>query len=299
MGIKVGKFKIDSDPKDPPVMALAGKLVSDQIYYVSHNWSDKTTWWTRSIKVTNKALVRDGVDGRIYDSGEPHWIDVSHGKLYRERSSDYDDYRVVVTVDGVVKTQTTIDADAWPNFQTQDGDYEVDFVAGQVKFLADPGASADVRATFYKVNPVLSAAEQSVFVVRPRAGKKIKLEKVEVQFEKGIEIRDTICSAPFIPVGGGIYVEVPGQRGIYQTWDDYLAEAQGNYPVIPGGFIAGKRGIANDVIQLPWNWVGAKTFDHASGVEIRVWLENGRTFTPPVGSRGMCSVTFYCLEYDQ
>jgi hypothetical protein len=299
MARPVGKFEIYVPNKlEPPTMSI--KPICDQIYIVTHNWGDKTTWYQEAIKVTQKTLTRDGGDGRIYHSSEPNWIDASHGKLYMEdwvlsygtSSFDFSDYKIIVTVDDVEKTESTIDSDAWPN---TDGDFYVDYENGDVKFDEDPGASAVVKATYYKVDPAKSTADQSRFTVKPESGHMLRIEKVEVQFTKGINLSDTMVSAAFAPLPPTYEVgEVPDSRAMYKSFMDYLNEAQGNYPVVPSGFITGSRGLNVDMIQLPWNWLGIKLLKSSQLAEIRMWLENGNVFT-----NGIATATFYCQTCEE
>jgi hypothetical protein len=294
MARPVGKFEMYvPDKLNPPV--VSSRPISEQLYIVSHSWSDKTTWWQQSAKSTQEVLERDGTDGRIYHSDNTDWIDVTHGKIYLEdwiaaygnRSQDFSDYHIVVTVDDVEKTEATIDSDAWPD---SDGDYVVDYDIGDIKFDVDPGASAVIKATYYSVDTTKDASLQSRFTILPPSGCLIRIEKAEAQFSNGISMNDTLVSSAYAPLGPGYsMIEIPNSRTAYKGFMDYLNEAQGNYPIVPANFVTGARGISVDMIQIPWNWLGVKVLKASQGAEVRMRLENGNVFT-----NGICSCTFYC-----
>jgi len=93
---------------------------------VTHNWCDPTTWYTESERVTDEELSDTG-DGLTFDSVHEDWIDLVHGKVYREDLISAP-YLPVVKVDGVEKTARAPWADSG-------GDYEIDYASGQVTFF--------------------------------------------------------------------------------------------------------------------------------------------------------------------
>lgn len=90
-------------------------------------------------------------------------------------------------------------------------------------------------------------------------------------------------------------VEAYGTRKTYKTLSDYLNEATGNYAEIPGGMVAGDRGNTQSILQIPWDWVGAKALKSSDYALIKVFLEHGVAFT---GTDAFVTLTIYCQVYD-
>ena len=105
---------------------------------VTYNWCDKCTWYQGSTRKTGHALTLD--TGLVYDSGIQNWIDLTHGRLYREDlvSADY----LVKVYDGATElTERTPFADSG-------GDYVVDYKTGKVTLAQAPsGAVTDIDLT--------------------------------------------------------------------------------------------------------------------------------------------------------
>lgn len=80
--------------------------------------------------------------------------------------------------------------------------------------------------------------------------------------------------------GAPVKYEIPETRDTYNTFQDYLNDATGNYSYIPAGFSTGLRGCAHGILQIPFDWLGSKHIDDAKGVELRIWLKDGVEFGP-------------------
>jgi len=260
--------------------------------FMSHNWCDKTTWYTMSSRVVNEVLTENSATE--FASANPYWIDVTHGKITQEYRL-YDSYYVAVTVDDVAMTESSPD--------TTDGDYQVDYETGVVTFNSSQSGKT-VKATY-------SYATTSDFFVEPNPGTKLRFTAVEAQFSTDLVLTDTVIFdfegyvqyyAPQLvndvnpdyvtsfPTGTRIPL---GYRREYKTMYDYIAEAQRAYPEIPALGGPGWRGLQNpiQVYRWPYQEDATRDIDSASGMRIRIKLSSD---VPYGGSKA--SVTLYSIS---
>lgn len=205
---KAKKVTLDGSDKviGAPIIATAPRPATTQYIDVTHNWADKTTWYTMAAQKVGEALTQHaapvvdvhGGQYRLDDGGGspvPFWIDANHRKLYREyvRHQDkiariYDDGSEVV----VAKFGEDKDSDGV--------DCEIDYVTGIVTFDKNYSVTGPITGDFYHVDPSLGGAEQSIYIMKPPVGYKVLLERVEVQFTKGIDVKDDTVFTAFIPL---------------------------------------------------------------------------------------------------
>ncbi len=252
------------------------RKVGSGLICVTHNWCDPTTWYTQSVRVENENLVDSG-DGLTFVSAFPNWIDMKHGKVYREDLISAG-YLPVVKVDGVVKTERA----PWA---TEGGVFQIDYKTGQVTFFSSV-AGRTVTASY-------SRAAGSMFIIRPEAGKRLWVEYSEVQFSKDILLKASTHFQPWAYNPADPPNKVPvASPTTYKTLDNYIEEANGAYPLIPA--MGGARGFAQDRITFPFKYATVKELLSSIGLEIRVWLEGD---VPYEGEYG--TATFYCTSYDE
>jgi hypothetical protein len=383
------------DESSPPVVAQGPRPKVSQYLDCSHNWADKTSWHTNAAQKTGYSCPQD--TGQVYDSGVTFWIDASHFKIYREATRHSD--RVAKVYDNGVEK---IIAGVGETEESAGVDCSVDYVTGKITFASGYTVTGPVTADFWHVDTSLSAAKQSEFILRPPTGDLVLLERVETQFTKSVDIKDTTHFAAFTYLGylaiqtdntldpaaygtGGeledglsflitdaanlhasfgtisgvadndivvyredrdsgeadgfvvwfdasaessgtamnllagtspaptvktwdgatwsaegygapVKVEYPETRDTYPDFQSYLNDATGNYAVIPGSFVTGDRGCAHDILQIPFNWLGAKHLNDSLGVELRVWLDGGVEFGPD--RTHFATATFYGQIHD-
>lgn len=252
------------------------RLEGSQAVIVSHNWCDKCTWYGQSVRVLGETLSTE--DGYNFSSQHQYWVDLTHGRVYREDLVS-STYKPKVYVDGIVKTERT-------PFATSGGDFEINYENGTVLFYSDQ--------TGKTITSDYSYQNGSRFIVAPKSGKKLWVEKSEVQFSVDVEINDTIhfqawATNPYNPSQ-----KIPvTEKTSYKVARDFVDEAQGVYPQVPA-FGGTRRGLPCAHIVFPFNYLQIKEIKYSQGVEIRVWLEKNTCFGGTFGT-----ATFYCTSFDE
>lgn len=240
---------------------------------VTHNWCDKTTWYQKSTRLIGETLSDSG-DHKTFESANLFWIDLSHGKVYREDVVSAT-YLPIVKVDGEVKTERAPWAESG-------GDFEVDYAAGTVTFFAEQTGAVTAAYSF---------AGSSLFTVAPVAGRKLVIESSEVQFADDIEMLDSIHFQPWAYNPADLPNKVAvAAATTYKTIRDYVDEAIGVYPVIPaiGGLT---RGLQRPHVVFPFNYKTVKELKSSQGLEIRIWLGDDKVF-----GGEFSTATFYCTS---
>jgi len=255
--------------------ALEPRKDGSGVVIVTYNWCDKCTWYQGSTRKTGQALTLDS--GTTYESGFANWIDLTHGRLYREDLVSAD-YLVKVYDDGVELTPRE-------PFATSGGDYTVDYENGKVTLAAAP--SGAVTADFSHENG-------SLFTIAPLEGKRLWVEESEVQFSSDIDIKDTIHFQAWAYNPADLPNKVPvTEKTTYKTAGDFVDEARGTYPQVPA-FGGSTRGLSQPHLVFPFKYLQLKELFYSLGLEIRIWLENDTEFG---GERA--TATFYCTSMDE
>lgn len=267
---------IAEDPDHRLRISQEPRKVGSGLIVVTHNWCDPTTWYTQSVRVTGEALEDSG-DGLTFGAAHENWIDLTHGKIYREDLISAP-YKPVVRVDGVVKTER----DPWA---VSGGDYQINYAAGTVTFFSSQAGKA-VTADY-------SYANGSMFVIAPAPGKRLWVEYSEVQFSKDIDIKSTTHFQPWAYNPANPPSKIPvAAPTTYKTLDNYIEEANGCYPTIPT--MGGARGTRQDRVTFPFHYPVIKELLSSLGLEIRIWLESDVSFGGEYGT-----ATFYCTSYSE
>lgn len=270
---------------------------------ISHDWADKTTWYSGSTRVVDKLLTRTGgalneltgaVSGAVFSAGDSNLIDTYHGKITGEDyllDASNNSYRIEVRVNGMVVPEV--------DPHTGSGSYTVDYVAGVLTFTVNVLATDEVRATYHK-------AGSSSYVIAPSAGKALMVDTVEVQFSTDLVMNDTVlfevyglvdAFAPHLVTGeilpSGTKIPL-GNPFAYKTIQDFMNDAFRAYPSYPALGGPGWRGSHTPSVVFDWDYLAAIVLESSKGMEIRVRLEHE---TPFEGS--VATATFYCLETDE
>lgn len=243
---------------------------------VTYNLCDKCTWWYNSLRKTTQTLTDSG-DGLTFTSGISNWVDLSHGRLYREDTISAP-YLPVVYDNGVEKTERT-------PFTSSGGDFTINYEDGTVTFASAP--TGPITADFSHENG-------SLWVLAPTEGKRLWVEDSEVQFSQNVIINDTVHFQAWAYNPSDLPNKIPvTAKTTYKTADDFIDEARGTYATIPV-FGGSDRGITSPRLTFPFKYLQLKELYHSMGLEIRVWMENDQAFG---GERA--TATFYCTSLDE
>jgi len=270
--------------------AVATKPEASKATIITHDWCDKTTWFSAAVHVVDEVPTAT-VLLTTYQLAHTFVIDNYHGKLVQE---DYlvdaagNSYRVVVKVDGVTQTEQD------PHIGSG-GAYTVNYAAGTVTFAPVLTVGAAVTVTYHY-------ATSSVFYVRPLAGKVLTIDVVEVQFAADVVLKDTAIFQPYglvdvfaphlIPLGVPSGTKIPlGTPLKYKSFRDFLADATKAYPVYPALGIGNWRGLTQPIYVFNWDYITSTVLKDSYGLEIRISLEHDEPFE---GS--MSTATLYCYS---
>lgn len=269
--------KLDNKTPDSNIPKVAiYKAQGDSEIKVSHDFTDKTTWYQESVKVMNEVLVVES--GKIYTSSKTYWIDGNHGKIYMEDDITSDGTPMVYG--GVPKYLAIIKNNGSDLVMGQD--YEIDYVTGKVTLDASYTPSGDVTATFYY-------ATTSMFTVIPEMGKMLNLQKSELQFTDDLVMNT--------PVNFDIYVynpmDLPNKilykRTKYKNIKDIINAAN-----LGQGYIPAVDVMTRPVLVFPFDYATEKTLRSSQGAELRISLVNDVPFTGEWGT-----VTLYVMSEDE
>jgi len=273
---KLGNMKIESQPPTGIRKTIA-----------SHDWTDPTTWYQKSSKVTDEILeVEPNTYEKRFRSDHGNWINLYEGKVVDEDRVRIDgDYGVTIKVNDVEKTHGV---DYRINFEQGQVEFEWFCPTGQTMGMGGLEPSDVVKATY-------SHSTSSVFTIGPSAGKRMRISAVEVQFTENCIISTATMFAAFAynPYDLPNKIEVPGSRDTYKSAKDFISIGnQGVGHILPFGGM--HKGIRHKVLVFPFNYQAAIDLESSVGAEIRVWLENDINH---IGEYS--TVTFYCTEEDE
>jgi hypothetical protein len=271
-----------------PLQSVEPRL-GTEVLYATHNYSDKTTWFGESVRVDGEVATDDGA-GTTWSLANAFVIDMTHGKTFdeaqyvldqqAENPSDPHGYAVVVKVDAVLQT-------ARAPFATSGGDYEVNYVTGQIVFFVSKAGQA--------VTVDYSYAAGSMFLIKPDDGTDIDIEGAKASWSDNFVMNDAVSfevwgyAAVFAPqLGLPPGTKIPIQTTSYLTLTQLTAEAIAYYPFAVAA-CGGARGIASPRHAVEFRYGTIRRLVSAVGLELHVRLENdivmGGEFT---------SSTFYC-----
>lgn len=232
--------------------------------YVSHDFSDKTTWFMGSSRVEGETAQVDPNDNKIYALANENIIDLTHGKVTME-SQHSDDYAVKVFIDDVL----------------QSSGYEIDYYGGRVIFDSSPGAST-VKVDY-------SYASESKYVLKPEDGKKLFIRKTELQFTSDIRMKETsmqiwVYNPQDLP-NKILYEEV-----VYKSVKDVLNISNLCFTV------PAFHDLKGDLYVFPFDYVRTIVLDSAVGAELRIVIKDNEEYSSSRESdkHSFATVSFYC-----
>lgn len=207
-------------------------------FLISHNFCDKTTWYTESVAVEEETL--ETIDYLTYTSPNDyaHWIDLTHGRMpYEDRVAA--NYTVSVWVDDVLKTEDT--------------DFEIDYDTGSVVFPTSQEGKTVVASYHY--------ATTSAWIITPATGKILKVRRTELNL-MGIAYANITASFQ-IYVGGAPY----GPPIIYKGIRDFLVCSVGTSNLFSAAAITNQP---HDMLKLPFDYVRGKVLKNSLAMSIKI-----------------------------
>lgn len=260
---------------------FTGPADSKGISLVTPDLSDRTTWYQKSVQVSNETLTDSG-DGLTFNSANAHWINIYSSKLtYTHKQipkrdgvfGKHADWAITIKVDNVTVTTG----------------FTINYSAGTVTFDSSKAGST-VTATYWHNNGVTHPSE---WILVPPTGKRFTVEHTELQFSSGAAISDTIRFEIWAGANLATYGSFPdylfeagyGQmRADYRNANDIINAANLGQGAIP------KFGsLTKDVIVIPFNYLQAFSLCSNLGCVFRVVLLNDIPFT----DCEICTGTFY------
>jgi len=265
--------------------------IGTEVIYATHNFSDPTTWFGDSERVEDEAATDDG-DGLTWSLAHGSVIDLTHGKIFDEDTYIADQqtdnpgsphgYAVVVTVDGVLKTQRTA-------FAPSGGDYTVAYGGGKIVFAASQAGNTVLVSYSYE--------NGSTFHIVPDAGTNVDIEKAKASWSDNFVMNDSVqfqvwgYAAVFAPqLGLPAGTKIPIQVTTYKTLMQLTAEASSFIPFAIPAAGGSMRGIAQPQHVVEFRYGTLRRLLSAYGIELRVKLEND----VPMGG-DVTTATFYCV----
>ena len=295
--------------------------------FYAPNMCDCCSWWAGAVAVVEQTLATS--DHQTFTSGESFWIDLKHGRLFKENDvlAETPGYAVKVEVQyGGTGNWVTVSENSWG---TTDGDFEVNYEDGEVVFNTALDPSDLVRASFYR-------KDKYEFYVQPLTGKMLKIIYAEVQyttdivFNRGVSFHVEVYNPSPPPT------RVPYKGYTFKTLRDFYVESTGPFPLIPPhggewetvevtglanieakqnagyeilgtryegsdwvalmrGLVAnGDREVRFPLLTIPFNYNAFIPLQDSIGTRIKITLEGDLPFGGSFGN-----VTFYCLSEDE
>ena len=258
-----------------------GPLGSRGMSLVTPDLGDRTTWYQKSVQVTNEILADSG-NGLTFTSTNPHWVNIYSLKLtytYKQipkrdgTFGKHADWAITVKVDNVAVTSG----------------FTINYAAGTITFDSSKAGST-VTATYWHNNGITHPSE---WLLVPLAGKKFIVEHCELQFSVGMQVNDSVRFEIWAGANLATYGAFPdylfdagyGQmRAEYRNANDMINAAN-----LGQGTIAKFGNLTKEVIVMPFNYLQAFSLPSSLGCVFRIYL----TQDIPYGDTDIATTTFY------
>lgn len=242
--------------KDVPVVAVQKPDGLSFLATTSHDFTDKTTWFQKSTRVTAEPLSGTGVGP--YTSDNEYWIDLSNGKHPRE--------------DDIASPYLPV---IYDNGSPVTSGITINYALGTVVFSAAP--TGPVTADY-------SYAGSSEWCVKPAAGMVLSIEHAELDYttdvSMGITYFEIWAYNPMDPPN-----KMMVQRHTYKTMKDIIKIAN-TTEIIPG-----VADITNNVLRAVFDYGASIDLKDTLGMELRIKIADDTPFSGEFGS-----VTLYTTE---
>jgi hypothetical protein len=264
--------------------------IGKRITMFSHNFCDRTTWYTMSVPVSNEAVGTGTGSQTEFNLAHTYVIDVNHGKITDEdwlkepTVGNGVNYVPVVKVDGVTQTEREFG-------ELTGGDYEIDYKTGKLTFYVAPATGTAVTVSYY-YSP---DTDNSYNIFGPKTGKKWSVTDIELQFSADVVLSDEMTNAVWVynPYDLPNKVIYPPSVARLKRSFDLVNWSILSFPLIPA-FGGPVRGNASNIILLRFQYVSPIIITASTGAEIRFWLKHHREF-----AGDFASATLYGLEDDE
>lgn len=275
-----------SSPKNPDgvpiVEAALRRSTSGYMNFtiVTHDFSDRTTWYQKSVQVTNEVLTDSG-NGLFFNSANPRWINMKSLKLTV-------DYKKVLERDGTLTNSSIRFVVMKSNGTTlvEGTDYTVDYPTGVVTFTNSQTGNT-ITASYWHNNGVAHCSE---FLFTPPPNTQYRVEHIEAQFSKNTAFNDVVqveiwagavtispdqltTSVNLAGYGGfadAFYDAGYGQsRTFYRNMNDLINWCNNQYPLIPAC-----GALTQDIMVFPFLYIVHPVITVKQGVVVRLYLKN-------------------------
>ena len=256
---------VETTSSEKALKVTPTKLEGSSTMLVSHNFCDKTTWYTESIKVSSETLTVSGGGNTLFTSQNKFWIDLTHGKVpYEHRIQDL--FSVVVSVDDVPLTGASA------------SEFTINYEDGAVLF--NEAQTGVVKAAY-------NFAYGSGWCFYPSPGKILKVIGTDVKFtDDAILDMEHAIHFQFYIMGGTVPY---GSPTIYNNMYDIIKCSKG---VVSRIYAFGE--LKQDVTVLPFDYITSKDLPSSIGALIKISLAKSE---PIAGTLGM--VTVHCISLDE
>jgi len=244
--------------------AISQKTQDTTMSRATHDFCNKTTWYSDSVRVTDEILTMDTPN--IYSAANDAFIDVENGVIHRQ--DIHQQYAISVSVDGVVQTSG----------------YTVNHSNGTITFDVPP--VGEVTCSY-------SYPTTSVWKLPVNPGKLLVIEHSEVQFTDDVSVNTPLVfeiwvDNPFFGVPGHpweLIERIPGETIKYNSIRDIINESNLGYtvPSMPD--------IGRQLIIFPFHYVGEKIMSSSMNAVLHVYSESNIELTGTYGT-----ATFYLIE---
>lgn len=283
-----GKYNADGE-QIIDITYPKGKTGTKGSSIVTHDFSDRTTWYQNAVAVTDEVLSDSG-NGLTWNSANANWVNIDSLKLSMRykyvplRTSGFGShstYRVVVKVDDAV----------------QSSGYTVNFVTGDIIFDSTQAGSV-VKATYYHNDSVTNRSE---WILKPQAGKVLTLEHAEMQFSKTSIINgyfrmeiwagSTLATYDAASWSDGAFDAGYGQyRMDYRGFHDFI-----NIGNLGTGTIPVLDGLTSETCIFPFNYIKSIQLKDSQGAVLRLISEGDIQ----ISSADIATATLYLEEADE
>lgn len=243
--------------EDGAILVQRERRREKDVEHPSHNFTDPTTWWGESIRVTGETLTGGPTD---FNSVQTNWIDLTHGKVARENRVSIGEpsghgYSVRIYANGVEKTERAA-------FKSSGGHYSVNYATGVVTFFSAP--STPVTADYSHTG---SGAAGSKWTLAPTSGKRLDLESAVVYFSKDIDFNELTIIQEFWTGAN------KDKTIIYKTVGNFLVESMASW-TIPTMNTSPDQGTSQDLIALKLRFESVIQLLDSTSQKITIRLSN-------------------------
>jgi hypothetical protein len=264
----MSKHSIPVDKRNIPLV-VQEKANDPSFPRSTHDFCNKTTWWTNSIRVENEELT--SADNLTFSAANDFFIDVINGITPRQHLLQAS-HGVILTVDGS---------------QVSEG-FTINHRAGTITF--DQEQNGTVEATY-------SYATNSRWSLKAEPGKILNINKSEIQFSMDVQIQTPLrfevwIDNPYVAVEGHPLFGVPritAKVVQYNSMRDFVNESN-----LGQGFISQVGDLPSNIVVFPFNYISNQPIQSSFNAELVISSVGDAELT---GSYG--TATFYLISKDE